>query len=189
MCPKFSTCALTQRWSRISHNALLRTLENYWPTTATNPYRLKRSHRIGARQSSARFSKRGTHNTRPTFKTNFCFALNSQNKFSQRLCFVSYRGTVPFTESAWIPSSSLLLIQPYPSGRTCNPFLGWRTHGGLNLPRLRKGIQLRQTSVSTCQAEAFRNRWSRAELNKIVQVKFILPGPNQRRISWGGSLP
>ncbi len=63
--------------------------------------------------------------------------------------FVSFRDTIPFTESAWVPSTSILLIQPYSSGRTCYPFVGWRTHvwrtpyGGLSLPRLRKGIRLR----------------------------------------------
>ncbi len=47
-------------------------------------------------------------------------------KFEKLLkkAFVSYRDTIPFTESAWIPSSSILLIQPYPSGRTCYPFVG-----------------------------------------------------------------
>ncbi len=92
------------------------------------------------------------------------------------------------TESAWIPSSAMLLNQPYPSGRTCYPFVGWRTHSGLSLPRLRKGILLRQPSLSTSQAEVFRHRWSRAELVLIVPVRSILPGPNRRRPFWGGSL-
>ncbi len=35
-----------------------------------------------------------------------------------------YRDTIPFTESAWISSSSILLIQPYPLGRTCHLFVG-----------------------------------------------------------------
>ncbi len=72
--------------------------------------------------------------------------------------FGTYIDTIPCTETARLPSSSILLVQPYPSETTCSPFDGRRTHGGLSLSGLRKDIRLRQPSVFTSQTEVFQHR-------------------------------
>ncbi len=109
-------------------------------------------------------------------------------KLPKRPFFVSFWDAILFTEPTWLPSLPILLVQPSPSGRTCYPFDGRRTHSGLRLPRLRKSIWIRQPSVSTSQAEVFRHRWTCAELNEILHFRSIILGPYRRRSFLGGSL-
>ncbi len=101
---------------------------------------------------------------------------------SKGLSFVSHRDTIYFTEPTWLPSPTVLLAQPSHSGITCNVFVGRKTRGGLKFLRLRKGVLLRQPSVSTSQADVFRHRWTCAELVYILPFQSIMSGPNQR---WG----
>ncbi len=75
--PRFTSAAVHKELSTAKgsdpddlHPFILQFLADFLaePITAyiTNPSRVERSPRIGARQSSARFSKRGTRRTRPT---------------------------------------------------------------------------------------------------------------------------
>ncbi len=49
------------------------------------------------------------------------FCVQYSKNCSKSSAFVSYWDRIPFSKSAWIPSSSILLVQAYPSGRTQNP--------------------------------------------------------------------
>ncbi len=76
--PRFTSAAVHKELSTLEtakgsgtddlHPFMLQILADFLvePPYITNPSRVERSPRIGARQLSARFSKRGTRRTRPT---------------------------------------------------------------------------------------------------------------------------
>ncbi len=80
-----------------------------------------------------------------------------------------HRDTILFTETTWHSSPPTLLVQPSPSGRKPD---GQMTH----LPRLRKRIRLRQSSISTSHADVLRHRLNcaRMGLNHTFMIDHTL---------------